>query len=88
LDGLTEEQSILNVGFLDKWEELGGEFLNAYPRAQEVKWETEKMKTPYQDTRDYKSEGVTALHFYQFFQPWSEHNLRFNPIWKKYNEQF
>ena len=88
LDGLTEEQSILNVEFLDKWEELGDKFLNVYPRANELEWEWEEMIKPFDDNRDYKSDGVIALHFYQYFQPWSEHNLRFNPIWKEYNERF
>jgi len=86
--GLTEEQSILNVEFIDKWEELGDKFLNAYPRANELKWEFDKMGEPYKDERDYKSDGIIALHFYQFFQPWSKHNLRFYPIWKEYNDKF
>jgi len=88
LDGLTEEQSILNVEFIDKWEELEDKFLNAYPRANELKWEFDKMGEPYKDERDYKSDGIIALHFYQFFQPWSEHNLRFYPVWKEYNDKF
>ena len=88
LHGLTEEQSILNVEFIGRWEELGNKFLNVYPRANELEWEWEEMIKPFEDNRDYKSEGVMALHFYQYFQPWSEHNLRFNPIWKKYNERF
>ena len=88
LHGLTEEQSILNVEFLGRWKELGDKFINAYPRAQELEWEMDKMNKSYEDKRDYKSEGIIALHFYQFFQPWSEHNLRFNPIWKEYNDRF
>ena len=87
-DGLTEEQSILNVEFMGRWKKLGDKFVNAYPRAQELEWEWEEMIKPFEDNKDYKSEGVIALHFYQYFQPWSEHNLRFNPIWKEYNEQF
>ena len=88
LHGLTEEQSILNVAFIDKWEELSDKFLNAYPRANELKWKFDKMGEPYKDERDYKLDGIIALHFYQFFQPWSKHNLRFYPIWKEYNDRF
>ena len=88
LHGLTEEQSILNVEFMGKWEELSDKFLNAYPRAQELKWALDKMGEPYKDERDYKSDGIVALHFYQFFQPWSKHNLRFYSIWKEYNDRF
>ncbi len=88
LSGLTEEQSILNVEFLSRWKELGDKFINAYPRAQELEWEMDKMNKSYEDKRDYKSDGIVALHFYQFFQPWSEHNLRFYPVWKEYNDKF
>ena len=88
LSGLTEEQSILNVEFLGRWKELGDKFINAYPRAQELEWEMDKMNKSYEDKRDYKSDGIVALHFYQFFQPWSEHNLRFYPVWKEYNDKF
>ena len=88
LHGLTEEQSILNVEFIGRWEELGNKFLNVYQRANELEWDAEKMKESYQDDWDYESEGIIALHFYQFFQPWSRHNLRFYPIWKEYNERF
>ena len=88
LSGLTEEQSILNVEFLGRWKELGDKFINAYPRAQELEWEMDKMNKSYEDKRDYKSDGIVALHFYQFFQPWSKHNLRFYPIWKEYNDRF
>jgi len=88
LHGLTEEQSILNVEFIGRWEELGNKFLNVYQRANELEWDAEKMKEPYQDDWDYESEGIIALHFYQFFQPWSRHNLRFYPIWKEYNDRF
>jgi lipopolysaccharide biosynthesis glycosyltransferase len=88
LSGLTEEQSILNVEFLGRWKELGDKFLNAYPRADELKWEFDKMGEAFEDDRDYKKDGLMAIHFYQFFQPWSEHNLRFYPIWKEYNDKF
>ena len=88
LHGLTEEQSILNVEFIGRWEELGNKFLNVYQRANELEWEFDKMNESYDDDRDYKLEGVIALHFYQFFQPWSKHNLRFYPIWKEYNDKF
>ena len=62
-------------------------FLNAYSRANELNWEFDKMDEDYEDKEDYRSDGIVALHFYQFFQPWSEHNLRFNPIWKEYYEE-
>ena len=88
LHGLTEEQSILNVEFIGRWEELGNKFLNVYQRANELELDVEKIKESYQDDWDYESEGIIALHFYQFFQPWSRHNLRFYPIWKEYNERF
>ena len=88
LHGLTEEQSILNVEFIDKWKKLGDKFLNAYSRANELNWEFDKMDEDYEDKEDYRSDGIVALHFYQFFQPWSKHNLRFNPIWRKYNGRF
>ena len=86
--GLTEEQSILNVEFIDRWKELGDNFMNVYQRANDLEWKFDKMNKSYDDDRDYKSEGVIALHFYQFFQPWSKHNLRFYPIWKEYNDRF
>ncbi len=88
LHGLTEEQSILNVEFIDKWENLGDKFVNVYSRADELGWNLDKMDASFKDNRDYKSEGVIALHFYQFFQPWSEHNLRFYPIWRQYRDEF
>ena len=87
-DGLTEEQAILNLEFYNRWEELSDKFLNAYPRANELKWEFDKMGEAFEDEHDYKKDGLMAIHFYQFFQPWSEHNLRFYPIWKKYNDRF
>lgn len=88
LHGLTEEQSILNVEFINKWEELGDKFLNVYQRADDLEWDLDRMKEPYEDERDYKKEGIIAQHFYQFFQPWSKHNLRFYLIWKEYNGRF
>ena len=87
-DGLTEEQAILNLEFYNRWEELSDKFLNAYPRADELKWEFDKMGEAFEDDRDYKKDGLMAIHFYQFFQPWSKHNLRFYPIWKEYNDKF
>jgi len=88
LHGLTEEQSILNVEFIDRWKEVNDKFLNVYPRADELKWNIDKMGESYKDERNYKREGIIALHFYQFFQPWSKHNLKFYPIWKEYNDKF
>jgi hypothetical protein len=88
LHGLTEEQSILNVEFMDRWESLGVKFQNVYQRAQDLEWKIDKMDEPYEDKRDYKKDGIIAQHFYQFFQPWSEHNKRFYPIWKEYHDKF
>tara|TARA_Y100001937_G_C7097122_1_gene320629 strand:+ start:29 stop:385 length:357 start_codon:yes stop_codon:yes gene_type:complete len=88
LHGLTEEQSILNVEFMGEWEKLGDKFVNVYSRADELGWNLEKMDASFEDKRDYKSEGVIALHFYQFFQPWSKHNSIFYPIWRKYHDEF
>ena len=88
LHGLTEEQSILNVEFLYRWKKLGDEFLNAYSRADELDWEFYDMLEPYEDKRDYKSDNIIGLHFYQFFQPWSSHNLTFNKIYNKNVEKF
>ena len=88
LHGLTAEQSLLNVEFIDSWKELGDNFMNIYQRANDLGWEFDKMGEPYKDERDYRLDGIIALHFYQFFQPWSEHNLRFYPIWKEYNDRF
>jgi len=75
--GLTEEQSILNVGFIDKWKELGNEWANVYQRANELEWEYEELIKPFYDDEDYTENGIIAQHFYQFFQPWSLHNVRF-----------
>lgn len=88
LHGLTEEQSILNVEFLYRWKKLGDEFLNAYSRADELDWEFYDMLEPYEDKRDYKSDNIIGLHFYQFFQPWSSHNLTFNKVYNKNVEKF
>ena len=88
LQGLTEEQSILNVEFMGRWESLGWKFQNVYQRAQDLEWKIDKMDEPYEDKRDYKKDGIIAQHFYQFFQPWSEHNKRFYPIWKEYHDKF
>tara|TARA_R110002020_G_scaffold178229_3_gene371147 strand:- start:117 stop:971 length:855 start_codon:yes stop_codon:yes gene_type:complete len=88
IDGLTEEQPILNVAFIDKWHKLGDEFLNIYPRADELGWEFDKMETPYEDKRDYKSEEIMALHFFSFFQPWLEHNKTFYPLYKENLQKF
>ena len=77
IEGLTEEQSIINVEFIDNWLELGNEWLNVYERANELEWVYEELIKPYYDESEYKEGGVIAQHFYQFFQPWSMHNVRF-----------
>jgi hypothetical protein len=74
---LLEEQAIINVKFIEKWEELGNKWLNVYERANELEWEYEELIKPYYDENEYKEDGVIAQHFYQFFQPWSMHNVRF-----------
>jgi hypothetical protein len=88
LHGLTAEQSLLNVEFIDSWKELGDNFMNIYQRANDLGWEFDKMGEPYKDERDYGLDGIIALHFYQFFQPWSEHNLRFYSVYKENLQKF
>ena len=81
LEGLTEEQSIINLEFIDNWKELGDEWLNVYERANELGWEYEKLVNPFRDDRDYQSDGIISQHFFQFFQPWSKHNERFYSVY-------
>ena len=83
IHGLTEEQSIINVEFLDNWESLGDDWRNVYERANELDWEYDEIIKPYFDENDYESEGVIAQHFYQFFQPWSLHNVKFYNVYRE-----
>ena len=88
VEGLTAEQSIINIAFLDRWAHLSNKFVNHNEQASECGWGTSAMSKKYYDSRNYKDEGIISLHFYQFFQPWSEHNERFYPIWKEYYDKF
>ena len=88
LSGLTEEQSILNLAFIGNWDKLGSRYLNAYKRANELEWNFDEMLKPYEDDRDYTKEETIAVHFYQFFQPWSEHNKTFYPVYKENLHKF
>ena len=83
---LAKDQSILNSVFVDKWKELGDRFVNRCPVLNEVNWDISKLENGYYDNTDYSDK--IAVHFFNFFQPWSKHNLRFYPIWKEYNDKF
>jgi hypothetical protein len=83
IHGLTEEQSIINVEFIDNWEPLGENFVNVYQRANELEWEYEKIIQPYYDENEYTEKGIIAQHFFQFFQPWSLHNVRFYNVYRE-----
>ncbi len=82
LHGLTEEQSIINVEFIGDWEELGNQWQNVYERANELEWEFDELIKPFYDDEDYTGNGVIGQHFYQFFQPWSLHNVRFYNVYR------
>lgn len=83
---LAKDQSILNSVFVDKWKELGDRFVNRCTVLNEVNWDISKLENGYYDNTDYSDK--IAVHFFNFFQPWSKHNLRFYPIWKEYNDRF
>ena len=83
ITGLTEEQSIVNVEFINNWEPLGDKFANVYQRANDLEWEYEKIIQPYYDETDYTEQGIIAQHFYQFFQPWSLHNVKFYNVYRE-----
>ena len=83
ITGLTEEQSIVNVEFINNWEPLGDKFANVYQRANDLEWEYEKIIQPYYDETDYTEQGIIAQHFYQFFQPWSMHNVKFYNVYRE-----
>ena len=50
-----------------------------------IQWDFSKLNNPYMDTADYSN--ITALHFFDFAAPWNKNNLRFYPIWEKYNKK-
>ena len=79
---LLEEQAIINVKFMDRWEELGDKWLNVYERANELDWDYEELIKSFYDDEDYTGNGTIAQHFYQFFQPWSLHNVRFYNVYR------
>tara|TARA_A100001515_G_scaffold137464_1_gene130102 strand:- start:1020 stop:3200 length:2181 start_codon:yes stop_codon:yes gene_type:complete len=81
---LNKEQGIFNNVFYGKWKELGNEFVNRCPVLNEVDWDITKLKNGYYDENDYTDK--TAVHFFQFFPPWDENNLRFYPLWKELME--
>lgn len=76
---LNKEQGIFNNVFYGKWKDLGNEFVNRCPVLNEVDWDITKLKNGYHDENDYTDK--TAVHFFQFFPPWDENNLRFHPLW-------
>jgi len=83
IHGLTEEQSIINVEFLEDWRLLGDKWRNVYQRPNQLGWESLEATLSFYDDTDYKGEGVIAQHFYQFFQPWSLHNVKFYNVYRE-----
>tara|TARA_B100000927_G_scaffold240744_1_gene202099 strand:+ start:385 stop:1185 length:801 start_codon:yes stop_codon:yes gene_type:complete len=79
------DQSIFNIVFFKKWLDIGFEFIAINPIMNQLEWDLSKLNNPYMDTADYSN--TTALHFFNFATPWDEKNLRFYPIWKKYNKK-
>ncbi len=82
---LNKEQGIFNNVFFGKWKELGDKWVNRCPVLNEVDWDITALKNGYHDDTDYTDK--TAVHFFQFFPPWDENNLRFNPLWKNLNNE-
>ena len=79
------DQSIFNIVFFKKWLDIGFEFIAINPIMNQLEWDLSKLNNPYMDTADYSN--TTALHFFNFATPWDEKNLRFYPIWEKYNKK-
>jgi len=77
------DQTIFNIVFYKKWLDIGDEFIAINPMMHDIDWNWDKLNNPYTDTNDYSN--TTALHFFHFVAPWDKNNLRFYPIWKKYN---
>ena len=80
---LNKEQGIFNNVFFGKWRELGDKWVNRCPVLNEVDWDVTVLRNGYHDDTDYTNK--TAVHFFQFFPPWDENNLRFYPLWKNNN---
>jgi lipopolysaccharide biosynthesis glycosyltransferase len=76
------DQSIFNLVFYKKWLTLDGKFNNRNQALIDVEWKLDKLKEGYYDNTNY--DNITALHFFSFFPPWDENNLRFYPIYKNY----
>ena len=78
------DQTILNLVFDGKWDDLGDEYVNKIPIIEELNWDVEKLQEGYYDDYDYT--GKSIIHFLRYFAPWDENNLRFYPIWKEHND--
>ncbi len=87
------DQTIFNLIFFDKWNELGEKFINRNPALDRwyddtgipskiSKWK--EANKPYYDDTDYSN--TTALHFFHFLAPWSKMNERFYPNIVKYSQ--
>ena len=78
------DQTILNLVFDGKWDDLGDEYVNKIPIIEELNWDVEKLQEGYYDDYDYN--GKSIIHFLRYFAPWDENNLRFYPIWREHND--
>ena len=78
------DQTILNLVFDGKWDDLGDEYVNKNPIIEELNWDVEKLQEGYYDDYDYN--GKSIIHFLRYFAPWDENNLRFYPIWREHND--
>ena len=76
------DQTILNLVFDGKWDDLGDEYVNKIPIIEELNWDVEKLQEGYYDDYDYN--GKSIIHFLRYFAPWDENNLRFYPIWREH----
>jgi lipopolysaccharide biosynthesis glycosyltransferase len=79
------DQTIFNIVFFEKWLDIGDGFVNRNPALDNNEWDLSKLETGYMDTNDYIDK--IALHFFHYFPPWNENNLKFYPIWKEYYEK-
>lgn len=90
LYGLTRhpswDQSIFNIVFFKKWLDIGKGFLNRNPVMDQINWDYSRLQDGYMDTNNYSN--TIALHFGNHFTPWNKNNLRFYPIWEKYNTTY
>ena len=78
------DQTILNLVFDGKWDDLGDEYVNKIPIIEELNWDVEKLQEGYYDDYDYN--GKSIIHFLRYFAPWDENNFRFYPIWREHND--